>query len=87
MFGCEREKLEIHDEKLRGLNVSPDRLRLEMAVGLYASEAATLGQAASIAGISQTRFLKELGRRAICVHYGVEEFEEDLRTLKSFQGA
>ena len=73
--------VEVQDEQLRGLNLTPDRLRLEMAAGLYASEALTLGQASAIAGLSQPAFLRELGRRGICVHYGVTDYEEDLRTL------
>lgn len=77
--------VEVRDEQLQGLKVTPDRLRLEMAAGLYASEEVTLGQAAAIAGLTQTRFLQELGRRGICIHYGVEEFEQDLRTLKTLR--
>lgn len=76
-------KVEVQDEKLQGLTVTPERLRLEMAVGLYASEDVTLGQAADIAGIDQTRFLHELGRRGVCIHYGAEDFEQDLKTLNS----
>ena len=79
--------VEIQDDKLRGLTITPDRLRLEMAVGLYASDEITLGQGADIAGINQTQFLRELGDRGICIHYGVEELEQDLETLKTLGGA
>ena len=54
---------------------------LHLAIGLFVSEEFTLGQAAEIAGLSQTLFLRELGARHIPMHYGVEEFAEDLRTL------
>jgi predicted HTH domain antitoxin len=74
--------VEVQDELLRGLKLSPQRLQLEAASGLYASEAVTLEQAAAIAGISQSEMLHELGRRGVCVHYDVEEFEADLRTLE-----
>jgi predicted HTH domain antitoxin len=77
--------VEVGDEQLRGLNVTPERLRLEMAAGLYASDEVTLGQAAAIAGLSQTRFLHELGRRGICINYGIEEFEQDLKTIKTLR--
>jgi len=76
--------VEVQDEKLQGLTVTPERLRLEMAVGLYASEEVTLGQAANIAGVSQTQFLHELGRHGVCIHYGVGDLEQDLKTLDSF---
>lgn len=75
--------VEVQDETLQGLEVTPERLRLEMAVGLYASADITLGQAAAIAGIDQTRFLRELGRRDVCIHYDVDDFEQDLKTLSS----
>lgn len=75
--------VEVQDEKLRGLHLTPERLKLEAAVGLYAAEDVTLGQAAQIAGISQSEFLHELGRHGICVHYDVNEFESDLRTLEN----
>jgi predicted HTH domain antitoxin len=78
-------QIEVQDEHLNGLRITPERLRIEAAVGLYAGQDATLGQAAAIAGISQTEFLQELGRHGICVHYDVEDFEEDLKSLRSLR--
>ena len=75
-------RIELSDYTLVGLTVTPARLRLEMAVGLYASDTVTLGQGAAIADVSQSQFQRELGRRGVCIHYGVNEFEEDLETLK-----
>jgi len=77
--------IEVRDEVLRGHNITPDRFRLEAAVGLYSSEEFTLGQAADFAGVSQTDFLHELGRRGIQFHYDVEEFEQDLKTLEALR--
>ena len=74
--------VEVQDEQLRGLRMTPERLKVEAAVGLYAGEDVTLGQAASIAGVSQSEFLHELGRHGRCVHYDLEEFEADVRTLE-----
>lgn len=54
---------------------------LHLAIGLFVSEEATLGQAASTAGLSQSEFLRELGRRNISIHYGNDELAEDLRTV------
>jgi predicted HTH domain antitoxin len=78
-------KIEVLDEHLRGLNLTPERLRIEAAVGLYARQDVTLGQAATIAGISQTEFMHELGRHGICIHYGTEDFEQDLKTLDALR--
>ena len=57
---------------------------LHLAIGLFVSEEATLGQAAEAAGLSQSEFMRELGRRKIPLHYGVEEFEQDLINLAKF---
>ena len=54
---------------------------LHLAIGLFVSEEATLGQAASTAGLPQSEFLRELGRRNISIHYGSNELAEDLRTV------
>lgn len=75
--------VEIQDENLGHAKLTPDCLRLEMVVGLHASEEMTLGQAAELAGVNQTQFLKQVGRRGICAHYEVEEFEQDLLTLET----
>jgi predicted HTH domain antitoxin len=66
--------------------LSPQAAALHLAIGLFVTEEVTLGQAAEIAGISQTAFLKELGRRRIPIHYGREELEEDLRVVESIGG-
>ena len=63
--------------------LSPQDAALRLAIGLFVSEEATLGQAAEVAGLSQAEFLKELGRRRIAIHYGREELAEDLRTVES----
>jgi predicted HTH domain antitoxin len=57
---------------------------LHLAIGLFVTNEATLGQAAEVAGISQADFLKELGRRRIPIHYGPDELAEDLRVVEAF---
>jgi predicted HTH domain antitoxin len=73
--------VEVQDELLCGLRISPERLRLEAAIGLYASGDLSLGQASGVAQVSQSDFLHALGRHGVNVNYDVAEFEEDLRTL------
>jgi len=63
--------------------LSPASAALHLAIGLFVTEEATLGQAAEVAGLSQAAFLKELGRRRIPLHYGMEELAEDLRVVES----
>jgi predicted HTH domain antitoxin len=56
---------------------------LPLAIGLFVSEEATLGQAASVAGLSQADFLRELGKRRTPIHYGADELAEDLKVVES----
>lgn len=42
----------------------------------------TLGQASELAGQHQIEFQRELAKRDIPIHYGMEELEQDLRTLE-----
>ena len=64
--------------------LSPRKAALHLAIGLFVSEEATLGQAAEIAGLTQAAFLKELGARHISIHYGMDELAEDLKVVESF---
>lgn len=73
--------LVISDSLLATTRMSEDELRQEIAVMLFAKEKLTLGQASRFAGIPQGSFLHLLASRRIPVHYGLQEFEEDLTTL------
>src|SRR5688572_12360277 len=64
--------------------LSPRDAVPHLAIGMFVSEEATLGQAAEIAGLAQAEFLKELGRRRIPIHYGMEELAENRRRVNSF---
>ncbi|MBI3461999.1 MAG: UPF0175 family protein [Planctomycetes bacterium] len=55
---------------------------LHLAIGLYAGDKVTLGQGASIAGLSQPAFLQELGKRKIPIHYGLTEAAEDIAAVE-----
>ena len=60
--------------------IQPARARLHLAIGAFVTEEATLGQAAEMAGVSQTELMAELSRRRIALHYGSEDFAEDIKT-------
>ncbi len=79
--------IEIHNEALRGLELTEDQARLDFALGLFIDQRVTLGRGAEIARLSQADFLKALGQRGIPVHYDVEDFRADLRTLDSLKPA
>jgi predicted HTH domain antitoxin len=64
-------------------HLSKQDTALHLAVGLFVAEEVTLGQAAEVAGLSQTKFLQELGRRRIPMHYGSDELAADLEAVDS----
>ena len=66
--------------------LSPQSTALHLAIGLFGTEEATLGQAAQVAKLSQADFLRELGRWRIPIHYGVEELAADLLAVDSLAG-
>jgi len=63
----------------------PARAKLHLAVDAFVAEEVTLGQAADIAGISQTEMMRELSQKRIPLHYDQEEFAEDLQTIAALQ--
>jgi len=63
--------------------LSREDAALHLAIGLFVTEEATLGQAAQVSGLSQAAFLRELGRRRIPIHYGPDELAEDLEVVES----
>lgn len=62
--------------------ISQEEAALHLAIGLFADDKLTLGQAAAVAGISQPAFMQELGKRKIPLHYGIEELEQDIATVR-----
>jgi len=66
---------------IKSLDITPERAKLDFAIGLYVDDKITLGQGARIASLSQVQFLKELGKRKIDIHYNIEKFDKDLDAL------
>ena len=75
--------LVIPDEFLQTAKISEAELRWEIAVLLFEQEKITLGAASQFAGMNQLEFQQILGKRKISIHYGVEEFRQDLKTLET----
>jgi predicted HTH domain antitoxin len=72
----------IPDEILHAARMSPAEFMQEVAVLLFQKDKLTLGQASRLAGMSQLQFQHLLASRRIALHYGMEEFEADLETLR-----
>jgi predicted HTH domain antitoxin len=73
----------IPDEVLLAARMSESELRQEIAILLYEKDKITLAQASRLAAIDRLELQHLLASRGIPVHYGVQELEEDLDTLRS----
>ncbi len=71
----------IPDEALCNLDLTPEQARLEIAVGLFAANKVSTSKGARIAGLTFLDFQRELGRRRIPMHYTMEDYEADMRTV------
>jgi predicted HTH domain antitoxin len=74
--------LVIPDEIVKATGMSEGELKKEIAVHLFEKERLTLGQAASLATMDYLQFQHLLASREIPLHYDLDEFEDDLDTLK-----
>jgi predicted HTH domain antitoxin len=72
----------ISDEVLAAAHISEPELMRELALALFRQERLTLAQASRLAEMTQLAFQALLADRQIPIHYGVEEFREDVRTLR-----
>ena len=72
----------IPDEILHATRMSEAELKQEIAVLLFQKEKLTLGQASRLAEMNQLQFQHLLASRQIPVHYDIEDFEADIKTLR-----
>ncbi|MFB2974502.1 UPF0175 family protein [Aerosakkonema sp. BLCC-F183] len=74
--------LEIPDDIAQNTALGEADWLREIAIALFQKELITLGRASRIAQMHQIEFQKLLASRGICVHYDVEEFEQDIQHLR-----
>lgn len=77
--------LVIPDEFLQTAHISEADLKLEIAILLFQQEKITLGTASQFTGMNQLEFQRVLGSRKIPIHYGIEDFRQDLTILGTDQ--
>lgn len=75
--------LNISDEVLNSSGMTGSELLVEIAVMLFLQERVSLGKASKIAEMNYVEFQELLAQRNISMHYDVEEFEEDIKTLQA----
>ena len=74
--------IEIPREILHIARMTPEELRQELAVYLFQQGKLSFGKAREMAGMTVWAFQQLLGARGIPIHYNVEDYEQDLTTLK-----
>jgi predicted HTH domain antitoxin len=74
--------IEIPREVVHAVRMSPQELKRELAIHLYGQGKLSFGKAREMAGMPVWEFQQLLGTRQISVQYSVEDYEEDLSTLK-----
>ncbi len=76
------EDLIIPGEIIDKLHTSPSELVIDFAVYLYDKEKISMGQAKSLAGLTQLEFQKELAKRDVYIKYDLNDLRTDLENLK-----
>jgi predicted HTH domain antitoxin len=74
--------IEIPREISQAARMSPEELKRELAIHLFEEGKLSFGKARSLAAMTVWEFQQLLGSRGIVVHYDIEDYEEDLETLK-----
>ena len=74
--------IEIPREVAHAARMTPRDLKRELAIYLYQQGRLSFGKAREMAGMTVWAFQQLLASRGIPVHYDVEDYEEDLTTLK-----
>jgi predicted HTH domain antitoxin len=72
----------IPDELVLSIGMSEGELLQELAVSLFQRERLTLAQAARLARLDRYRFQHLLGSRGIDMEYDVEDYRQDMATLR-----
>ncbi len=67
---------------LHAARMSEEEMRQEIAILLYQKEKLTVGQACRFAQMSRLEFRHLAASRGIPMRYGVQDFEQDLDTLR-----
>ena len=79
---CSTISIDIPREVLHASRMTPQELRRELAIYLFQQGKLSFGKAREMAEMTLWAFQQLLGSKGIPIHYDVEDYEEDLETLK-----
>jgi predicted HTH domain antitoxin len=74
--------IEIPREVIHATRMTPQEIKCELAIHLFQLGKLSFGKAREMAGMTVWAFQQLLGSREIPVHYYLEDYEEDLSTLR-----
>ena len=77
--------LNISRDILDSARISPEDLRLELALSLYLQRRLSIGKARELADKSLWEFRQILAARKIPLHYNISDIEEDLIAINSME--
>ena len=83
----ETSVIKIPDDILLASHMTSKDLTVELAIHLFETGKLSIGKAKSLAGMSLWEFQNLLASRKIAIHYGIEEYKEDINTLKRLKRA
>jgi predicted HTH domain antitoxin len=78
----ETVSIEIPREILHATRMTPQDLKLELAISLFQQGKLSFGKAREMTGMTVWAFQQMLAGREISLHYDVTDYEEDKATLK-----
>ncbi len=78
----ETATIEIPREVTHAARMTVEELKIELAVHLYEQGKLSFGKARELAGMTVWEFQQLVGSRKIPVHYDIQDYEEDIKTLK-----
>lgn len=76
------QTLEVSQDVLDSARLTPEQLKVEIAVHLYAEGRLAVGKARELAGMTLWEFRQLLASRRISPHYDVQELDQDVATLR-----
>lgn len=78
--------LVLSESTLREIPMGEQEARLELAMALYATEEISQGKSKQLAGIpTLIEFWGEMAERGLYLNYSIEDLEQDLASIRSFE--
>ncbi len=74
--------IELPDDIVQSADLTEAELLREIAIVLFQQERITLGRASLLSRIDQIEFQKLLASRGISIHYDIEDYEADLKSIR-----